>query len=179
MCGGTAGLHRWILWEPFVTSSYPSPTRALAEAWVDVLWFIDGSEDEQMDPDDPVKVLEGVAHLVSTPSDDPQQELIALVSAMVATETNPARRTFLEEFPEAFGSSPSRPEGFQLAAPDRHRTASRRLILHPHSSRSTRRCRLRCSNSAYPRRASTAYARRRQRGWRGAALNGLTVRAVR
>ncbi|WP_338498863.1 hypothetical protein [Streptomyces sp. SJL17-4] len=38
----------------------------MAEALVDVLWFIDGSEDEQMDPDDAVKVLEGVAHVVST-----------------------------------------------------------------------------------------------------------------
>ncbi len=55
-----------IFWEPFVTSSYPSLTHALAEALVDVLWFIDGSEDEQMDPDDAVKVLEGVAHVVST-----------------------------------------------------------------------------------------------------------------
>jgi hypothetical protein len=38
----------------------------LAEALVEGLWFIDGSEDEQMDPDDAVMVLEGVAHLVST-----------------------------------------------------------------------------------------------------------------
>lgn len=44
-----------------MTSSYPSLTHALAEALVDVLWFIDGCEDEQMDPDDAVKVLEGVA----------------------------------------------------------------------------------------------------------------------
>ncbi|MEU6198356.1 hypothetical protein [Streptomyces sp. NPDC047061] len=41
--------------------AYPSLTRALAEALVDALWFVEGSEDEQMDPDDAVKVLEGVA----------------------------------------------------------------------------------------------------------------------
>jgi hypothetical protein len=36
------------------------------------LWFIDGSEDEQMDQDDAVKVMEGVAHVVGTlPSDQP------------------------------------------------------------------------------------------------------------
>ncbi|MFD6414151.1 hypothetical protein [Nocardia asteroides] len=29
----------------------PSLTRALAEALVDVLWFVEGWEDEQMDPD--------------------------------------------------------------------------------------------------------------------------------
>ena len=44
-------------------SVYPSLTRALAEALVDVLWFVEGCEDEQMDPDDAVKVLEGVAHI--------------------------------------------------------------------------------------------------------------------
>lgn len=92
-----------IFWEPFVTSSYASLTHALVEALVDVLWFIDGSEDEQMDPDDAVKVLEGVAHLVSTLSNDQQQELIALVKEMAVAETNPARRNFLEGFPDGFG----------------------------------------------------------------------------
>ncbi|MFD3675701.1 hypothetical protein [Streptomyces sp. NPDC058613] len=35
-------------------------THALADALVDVLRFIDGSEDEQMNPDGAVKVLEGI-----------------------------------------------------------------------------------------------------------------------
>lgn len=92
-----------IYWETFVTSSYPSLTRALAEALVDVLWFIEGSEDAQIDQDDAVKVMEGVAHVVSTLSSDQQQELIALLGAMAAAEANPARRKFLEEFPEGYG----------------------------------------------------------------------------
>ncbi|MGW6415022.1 hypothetical protein [Streptomyces sp. NPDC055055] len=86
-----------------MTPSYPSLTPALAEALVDVLWFIDGSGDEQMDQDDAVKVTEGVAHVVRTLSSDQQQELIALLGEMAAAETNPARREFLEEFPEGFG----------------------------------------------------------------------------
>ncbi|MEU8762755.1 hypothetical protein [Streptomyces sp. NPDC048659] len=86
-----------------MTSSYPFLTRALAEALVDVLWFIDGSEDEQMDQDDAVKVMEGVAHVVSTLSSDQRQELIVLLGEMAAAETNPARREFLEEFPQGFG----------------------------------------------------------------------------
>ncbi|MFB7420240.1 hypothetical protein ACFC18_30815 [Streptomyces sp. NPDC056121] len=36
----------------------------MAEALVDVLRFIESCDDEQMDPDDAVKVLEGVGHLV-------------------------------------------------------------------------------------------------------------------
>ncbi|GGS55784.1 hypothetical protein GCM10010206_17100 [Streptomyces cinerochromogenes] len=89
--------------EAVMASSYPSLTRALAEAWVDVLWFIDGSEDEQMNPDDAVKVLEGVAHVVSTLPEEQRQELLELVGEMAAAETDPARREFLEEFPESFG----------------------------------------------------------------------------
>ncbi|MFJ2825821.1 hypothetical protein ACIO7M_32615 [Streptomyces toxytricini] len=86
-----------------MTSSHPSLAHALAKALVDVLWFIDGSEDEQMDQDDAVGVMEGVAHQVSTLPSDQQQELIALIGEMAAAETNPARREFLEEFPEGFG----------------------------------------------------------------------------
>ncbi|MFF1560811.1 hypothetical protein [Streptomyces sp. NPDC058279] len=92
-----------IRWEALVTSSYPSLTRALAEALVDVLWFIDGSEDEQMDQDDAVKVMEGVAHVVSTLPSDQRQELIELVGEMAAAENNPARREFLEAFRRALG----------------------------------------------------------------------------
>ncbi|MFJ5610612.1 hypothetical protein ACIQCJ_14630 [Streptomyces sp. NPDC093221] len=60
---------------------------AMAEALVDVLWFIDGGEDEQMDPDGTVKVLEGVAHMVSTAPNDQRHELIALLGEMAAAET--------------------------------------------------------------------------------------------
>jgi hypothetical protein len=82
---------------------YSSLTHALAEALVDVLWFIEGSEDEQMDPDDAVKVLEGVAHLVSKLSSDQRNELIDLLGTMAEAESDPARREFLEGVPEGFG----------------------------------------------------------------------------
>ncbi|MBW8707243.1 hypothetical protein MBT84_47180 [Streptomyces sp. MBT84] len=93
-----------------MTSSYPTLAQALAEALVDVLWFIEGCEDEQMDPDDAVKVQEGFAHLVSTLSNDQRQELMDMVGEMAAAETNPARREFLEEFPEGFGLIADGPE---------------------------------------------------------------------
>ncbi|WP_405722882.1 hypothetical protein [Streptomyces sp. NBC_00046] len=90
-------------WEPVSMPVYSSLTHALAEALVDVLWFIEGSEDEQMDPDDAVKVLEGVAHLVSKLSSDQRNELIDLLRTMAEAESDPARREFLEGFPEGFG----------------------------------------------------------------------------
>ncbi len=82
---------------------YSSLTHALTAALVDVLWFIEGSEDEQMDPDDAVKVLEGVAHLVSKLSSEQRSELISLLGTIVESESDPARRQFLEGFPEGFG----------------------------------------------------------------------------
>lgn len=89
-CGGMAGLCcRDLLGVPLM-SVYSSLTHALAEALVDVLWFIEGSEDDQMDPDDSVKVLEGVAHLVSKLSSDQRSELIDLLGAMAEAESDPA-----------------------------------------------------------------------------------------
>ncbi len=82
---------------------YSSLTHALAEALVDVLWFVESAEDEQMDPDDAVKVMEGVAHLVSKLSSDQRNELIELLETMAEAESYPARREFLEGFPEGFG----------------------------------------------------------------------------
>ncbi|PBC93724.1 hypothetical protein BX281_1574 [Streptomyces sp. Ag82_O1-15] len=83
--------------------AYPSFTRALAEALVDVLWFVEGCEDEQMDPDDAVKVLEGVAHVVSKLSREQQDEFLGLLATMAREESDPSRRAFLEEFPDGFG----------------------------------------------------------------------------
>lgn len=38
-------------------SVHPSLTRALAQALADVLWFVDGCTEDQMDPDDAVRSL--------------------------------------------------------------------------------------------------------------------------
>ncbi|MFF0073130.1 hypothetical protein [Streptomyces sp. NPDC005494] len=83
--------------------AFPSLSHALAEALVDVLWFIEGAEDDQMDPDDAVKVSEGVAHLVSTLPRTQRSELVGLLAAMAEAEPDPGRRAFLDEFPESFG----------------------------------------------------------------------------
>ncbi|MFE3592500.1 hypothetical protein ACFXOY_33895 [Streptomyces niveus] len=90
-------------WEAALTPVYSSLTHALAEALVDVLWFVEGSEDEQMDPDDAVKGMEGVTHLLSKLSSEQRNELTELLGIMAAAESNPARREFLNGFPEGFG----------------------------------------------------------------------------
>ncbi|MFB7999939.1 hypothetical protein ACFC4G_45090 [Streptomyces sp. NPDC056002] len=90
-------------WESALMPVYSSLAHALAGALVDVLWFIEGSEDEQMDSDDAVKALEGVAHLVSMWSSDQRSELIDLLGMMAEAESDSARREFLEGFPEGLG----------------------------------------------------------------------------
>ncbi|MFD6880633.1 MULTISPECIES: hypothetical protein [unclassified Streptomyces] len=82
---------------------YPSLTHALAEALVDVLRFVEDSEEESMDADDAVKILEGVAHLVGELSAEQRGELGDLLGTMAEAEVDPVRREFLEEFPEGFG----------------------------------------------------------------------------
>lgn len=82
---------------------YSSLPHAMAAALVDVLWFIEGREDEQMDQDDAVKVMEGVAHLLSKLSSEQRSELIGLLGTMAESESDPARREFLEGFPDGFG----------------------------------------------------------------------------
>ncbi|MGI3225020.1 hypothetical protein ACRJ4B_14955 [Streptomyces sp. GTA36] len=82
---------------------HPSLTHALAQALVDVLWFVEGCEDEQMDPDDAVKVLEGVAHLVTQLTSDQRCNFIDLLDSMAAEESDPSRREFLKCFPEGLG----------------------------------------------------------------------------
>ncbi|GAA2425440.1 hypothetical protein [Streptomyces glaucus] len=84
-------------------SQYPSLTRALAEALVDLAWFVESADDEHMDPDDAVKALEGVAAVVDRLSDSQRAEFQQLIEAMTAAETDPGRREFLEEFPDGFG----------------------------------------------------------------------------
>ncbi|MFF3216403.1 hypothetical protein ACFYYB_38020 [Streptomyces sp. NPDC002886] len=96
---------------------YASLSHVLAEVLVDVLRFVESSDDEQMDPDDAVKVLEGVAHVVGKLSSEQRDELIELLGTMAGAESDPARRAFLEGFPEGFGLLADADEG-EDADPD-------------------------------------------------------------
>lgn len=83
-------------------SKYPSLTHALAEALVDLAWFVEGADDD-MDQGDAVKALEGVAAMVARLSDSQRVELQQVIDAMRESETHPGRREFLEAFPDGFG----------------------------------------------------------------------------
>ncbi|MFH8224316.1 hypothetical protein ACH4C2_34970 [Streptomyces sp. NPDC018057] len=82
---------------------YPSLTRALAEALVDLVWFLESADEDHMDQDDAVKALEGVAAVVDRLSPSQRGEFRHVVRAMTAAEADPGRRGFLEAFPDGFG----------------------------------------------------------------------------
>ncbi|MFC6599850.1 hypothetical protein [Kitasatospora paranensis] len=90
-------------WGSVLMPVHPSLAFALAEGLIDVLRFIEGCDDEQMNPDDAVKVLEGVGHLVGMLSSGQRSEFVDLLATMAEAESDPARRKFLEGFPEGFG----------------------------------------------------------------------------
>ncbi|MFF2727493.1 hypothetical protein ACFVS9_06255 [Streptomyces sp. NPDC058008] len=69
----------------------------------DVLWFVEGCDDEQLDPDAAVMLLEGFAHLVRKLSSDQHDELADLLATMAEEESDPVRREFLTGFPDAIG----------------------------------------------------------------------------
>ncbi|WP_443041171.1 hypothetical protein, partial [Streptomyces sp. B21-102] len=86
-----------------VASEYSSLAHALTEALVDMAWFIDGADDDQMDLDDAVKALEGMAAVLKHLSSDQRRDLLDVLGGMAEAEANPARREFLEAFPQDFG----------------------------------------------------------------------------
>ncbi|MFI7351496.1 hypothetical protein ACIBSR_35200 [Streptomyces sp. NPDC049936] len=86
-----------------MASEYSSLAHALTEALVDMAWFIDGADDEQMDLDDAVKALEGMAARLKYMSSDQRRDLLDVLGGMAEAEADPARREFLEAFPQDFG----------------------------------------------------------------------------
>ncbi|MCX4451214.1 hypothetical protein [Streptomyces sp. NBC_01789] len=86
-----------------MASEYASLAHALTEALVDMAWFIEDADDEQMDLDDAVKALESMAAVLKNLSDDQRRALRDVLGGMAEAEADPARRGFLETFPQDFG----------------------------------------------------------------------------
>ncbi|MGW0665138.1 hypothetical protein [Streptodolium elevatio] len=84
-------------------SEYPSLSRGLAEALIDVVWFVESCDDEQMNPDDAVKVLEGVAYRLGRFSVDQRDEFLGMVAVMAETEPDAERRAFIQGLPDGLG----------------------------------------------------------------------------
>ncbi|MEU4119072.1 hypothetical protein AB0F71_31840 [Kitasatospora sp. NPDC028055] len=84
-------------------SQYPSLTRALADALVDLTRFVESADDDLMDQDDAVKALEGVGAVVDRLSSTQRAKFQQVIDAMTEAETDPGCRKFLAAFPDGFG----------------------------------------------------------------------------
>jgi hypothetical protein len=75
----------------------------LAGLVVDVVWFLDTCEDDEVDPDSAVKMMESVAWVLGRLPQDQRDRMLQVLSDLAQAEENPGRREFLEEFPVALG----------------------------------------------------------------------------
>lgn len=76
---------------------------ALAGLVVDVVWFLDGCGDDEVDPDSAVKMMEGVGGELLRLPQVQRDRLLQVLTDLAEAEPNPARREFLESFPFAVG----------------------------------------------------------------------------
>lgn len=76
-------------------SRYPSLSQALAEALVDLIRFIEGADDGEMDADDAVKALEGVSAVAVGMSDSQRAEFLEVLGVIATAEAASGRREFL------------------------------------------------------------------------------------
>jgi hypothetical protein len=74
----------------------------VVEALLDCLMFLELSDDEAVNPDDAVRMMEWVAHLLGDLSPADRLRLAEMAEARAAREEDPDRREFLLDFPEAF-----------------------------------------------------------------------------
>lgn len=80
-----------------------SRDRTLTGLLVDIIWWLESCEDEEVDPDSAVKMTESAGWaLLQLPSDQ-RERLLKTLAGLAEAEQGPARREFLESFPFAIG----------------------------------------------------------------------------
>ncbi|NRQ31484.1 hypothetical protein HII36_06465 [Nonomuraea sp. NN258] len=77
--------------------------RTLAELLMDLAWFLEGSDDDVIDPDDAVRQLEWISYRLRQLPPGDRSALIALIRERAESESEPAFQEFLKEAPQAFG----------------------------------------------------------------------------
>lgn len=75
----------------------------LAGLVVDVVWFLDSCEDDEVDPDSAVKMMESVSWVLTQLPQDQCDRFLAVLADLAEAEQEPGRREFLEAFPFACG----------------------------------------------------------------------------
>ncbi|MFJ9456199.1 hypothetical protein ACIRST_14055 [Kitasatospora sp. NPDC101447] len=75
----------------------------LAGLVVDVLWFLDSCEDDEVDPDSAVKMTESVSWVLGRLPQDQRERFLTVLADLAGAEQDPGRRGFLEAFPFSCG----------------------------------------------------------------------------
>jgi hypothetical protein len=79
------------------------PVPVLAGLVVDVVWFLDSCEDDEVDPDSAVKMMESVSWVLGQLPQDQRERFLKVLADLAEAEQDPGRREFLENFPFASG----------------------------------------------------------------------------
>ncbi|MFF1870269.1 hypothetical protein [Kitasatospora herbaricolor] len=82
----------------------------LAGLVVDVVWFLDSCEDDEVDPDAAVKVMESVSWVLTRLPQDHRDWFLQVLADLAEAEQDPGRREFLEAFLFASGLVEEEPE---------------------------------------------------------------------
>ncbi|MCI3272361.1 hypothetical protein [Streptomyces cylindrosporus] len=70
---------------------------------VDVVWWLESCEDEEVDPDSAVKMMESVGGVLLQLPSHQSRRFLEVLADLAKAEQEPARREFLESFPFAIG----------------------------------------------------------------------------
>ncbi|MFB8206298.1 hypothetical protein [Streptomyces sp. NPDC056010] len=87
----------------------------LAGLVVDVVWFLDSCEDDELAPDSAVKMMERVAWVLGRLPQDQRDQFLTVLADLAEAEQESGRREFLEAFPFSCGLVDEESEGSDRA----------------------------------------------------------------
>ena len=96
---GLWGVRTYDLRIMSVQTDPPVPVPVPAGLVVDIVWWLDSCDDEEVDPDSAVKLMESVAWVMDNLPTDQQQRLIEVLGELADAEQDPARAQQLRSFP--------------------------------------------------------------------------------
>lgn len=88
----------------------PAALRTVTGLFVDLLWWLDTCEDEEVDSHVAVKLQESTAAYVDDLSDEQRRRLLEVLDELAATEQHDGRRYELRFFPFAVGLVDDEPD---------------------------------------------------------------------
>jgi hypothetical protein len=85
----------------------------LAGLVIDVAWYLDRCDDDEVGPDTAVKMLESIGSVLEELPQDQHDRMLKALTDMVGAEQDPERREFLEGFLAdlGFADEPEEPGG--------------------------------------------------------------------